>query len=102
MIVRMCHTGLAFSLLHLPTAQESSAASYKCQFRVRHFGRVFDYLYKRVLMVDRALKDAGSDPPGPSAVSASSNGTRVRDLNMQFFMRLLFATASFRALDRSF
>ena len=76
--------------LHLLCVEESSAASHKCQFRVRHFGRVFDYLYKSVLMVDRALKDAGSDPPGPSASASSSNGTRVRDLNMQFFMRPLF------------
>ena len=65
---------------------------------MRHFGRVFDYLYKSVLMVDRALKDAGSDPPGPSASASSSNGTRVRDLNMQLFMRPLFATASLGAL----
>ena len=46
MIVRMCHTGLAFSLLHLPTAQESSAASHKCHFCVCHLGRVFNLPYK--------------------------------------------------------
>jgi hypothetical protein len=46
MIVRMCHTGLAFFLLHLPTAQESSAASHKCRFCVCHFGRVSNLPYK--------------------------------------------------------
>ena len=86
-IIRMCHAGLAFSLLDLPTVQESSAASQKCHFRVRHSGRVCDYPYKSVLMVDRALKAvpcAGSDPPGPSANACSSNGMRVRDQNLQF------------------
>jgi hypothetical protein len=54
---------------------------------VRHFGRVFVLPYKSVLMVDRALKAiprAGSNPPGPSANSFSSNGMRVRDLSLQF------------------
>ena len=48
MIVPMCHACLAFSLLHLPTAQESSAAFHKCHFCVRHFGRVFDLPYKLI------------------------------------------------------
>jgi hypothetical protein len=33
----------------LPSVQESSAASYKCHFCVRHFGRVFDLPYKMLL-----------------------------------------------------
>ena len=49
MIVPMCHACLAFSLLHLPTAQESSAAFHtECHFCVRHFGRVFDLPYKLI------------------------------------------------------
>ena len=83
----MCHAGLAFSLLDLPTVQESSAASHKCHFRVCHSGRVCDYPYKSVLMVDRALKAiprAGSNPRGTSANACSSNGMRVRVLNLQF------------------
>ena len=69
----------------LLAVQESSAASHKCHFRVRYFDRVLTFPYKSVLMVDLALKAircAGSDPPGPSANAASSNGTR--NLNMQF------------------
>ena len=39
-----CHSLLSFwSLLR---TQESSAASHKCRFRVRHFGRVFVLPYK--------------------------------------------------------
>ena len=46
MIVCMYHAGSAFLLLHLPTPKESSVASHKCHFRVRHFGRVFSLPYK--------------------------------------------------------
>ena len=85
-IVQSCVTLVwAMCLLMLLAVQESSAASHKCHFRVRYFDRVLTFPYKSVLMVDLALKAircAGSDPPGPSANAASSNGTR--NLNMQF------------------
>ena len=32
----------------MQSAQESSAASHKCRFCVRHFGSVFDWPYKRL------------------------------------------------------
>ena len=47
MILCMWHAGVFVSLLDLPTLQESSAASHKCHFRVRHFRRVFDSPYKK-------------------------------------------------------
>ena len=39
-----CHSLLSF--WNLLSTQESSAASQKCRFRVRHFGRVFVLPYK--------------------------------------------------------
>ena len=60
MVVHMCHACLAFSLLHLPNAQESSAASHKCHFCVRRFGRVFELPYKFNAVVQCAVAlDAG-------------------------------------------
>ena len=43
------HTLACPSHLNLPCCVESSAATHKCHFRVRHFGRVFILPYKKAV-----------------------------------------------------
>jgi hypothetical protein len=53
--IRQVTIVLSLFVLHLPTVQESSAASHKCHSRVRHFGRVFTLLYKKIFGVSLHL-----------------------------------------------
>ena len=59
--------------LKLLTHQEGSAASHKCHFRVRHFGRVFDFtVVKEALAVAYSL--FVSEQPCLLASHASKHG----------------------------
>ena len=67
--------------------QESSAASHKCHFRVRHFGRVFDLPFKNTLGESlhlvhcciSALREKGSAgfEPRPSSSSTSFSARMI-------------------------
>ena len=80
-----CHSLLSF--WNLLSTQESSAASHKCHFRVRHFGRVFDLPFKNTLGESlhlvhcciSALREKGSAgfEPRPSSSSTSFSARMI-------------------------